>query len=446
VLARQAGEGARALGAALEEARALSSLGPALAGIGRVEEALVSLRRACELAARANAVNDEARFLVNLSDVLDLSGRTPEALRTVDAGLASLRERAAERSSFVAFLAIQGAWHAARLGRLEEARRRLPDLGRADEGVTRVYRTMTEAEVDLLSGRLDDLSVRLDEVGRSQLGRTEPQWAAPLEAARATLALLTGRPSQARAAIDRGLAALERVEERIRIFELLWLALRIEADAAAGLRPGETEPDPALAEQRRSRLEALASDGPPMAEGRAYVILGRAELDRRRGVPAAAGFAAAAEAFDAIFLPWPASYARLRAAEALVQAGDREGGERALRAAYEWASDAGARPLAHECELLARRARIDLAPKAPAASGNEQRSPVEELGLTPREAEVLALVAEGRTNREIGSALYMSEKTASVHVSRILAKLGVRSRVDAAGVAYRIGLRAAERA
>ena len=61
------------------------------------------------------------------------------------------------------------------------------------------------------------------------------------------------------------------------------------------------------------------------------------------------------------------------------------------------------------------------------------------LGLTPREAEVLALVAAGDTNREIGEALYISEKTASVHVSNILRKLGVTSRVDAAAIAQRLG-------
>src|SRR3712207_9588724 len=67
-------------------------------------------------------------------------------------------------------------------------------------------------------------------------------------------------------------------------------------------------------------------------------------------------------------------------------------------------------------------------------------------GLTPRERQVLALVAAGATNREIGRQLYMAEKTASVHVSRILMKLDVRSRTEAAGVAHRLGLDDAARA
>ena len=61
-------------------------------------------------------------------------------------------------------------------------------------------------------------------------------------------------------------------------------------------------------------------------------------------------------------------------------------------------------------------------------------------GLTPRERQVLALIAEGATNRQIGASLYMAEKTASVHVSRILQKLGVRSRTQAAAVAHRMRL------
>ncbi|HWI74395.1 MAG TPA: response regulator transcription factor, partial [Baekduia sp.] len=79
-------------------------------------------------------------------------------------------------------------------------------------------------------------------------------------------------------------------------------------------------------------------------------------------------------------------------------------------------------------------------PTAAAAATPPDADPAAELGLTPRERDVLALVAQGRTNREIGERLYMAEKTASVHVSRILAKLDVRSRTEAAAVAHRLGL------
>ena len=79
----------------------------------------------------------------------------------------------------------------------------------------------------------------------------------------------------------------------------------------------------------------------------------------------------------------------------------------------------GANPLLHELELLAERARLDPTPQDAAPAEASQR-PHELLGLTPREAEVLALVARGLTNREIAAALVISAKTASVHVSHIL--------------------------
>jgi DNA-binding NarL/FixJ family response regulator len=66
--------------------------------------------------------------------------------------------------------------------------------------------------------------------------------------------------------------------------------------------------------------------------------------------------------------------------------------------------------------------------------------PGEELGLTPREREVLVLVADGRSNRQIAQELFISHKTASVHVSNILAKLGVANRAEAAVAAHRLGL------
>jgi DNA-binding NarL/FixJ family response regulator len=87
---------------------------------------------------------------------------------------------------------------------------------------------------------------------------------------------------------------------------------------------------------------------------------------------------------------------------------------------------------------LARRARIDLT-AVPEAEAPVSAAPGDQFGLTPRELEVLRLVAEGRSNRQIAEALFISAKTASVHVSNILAKLGVASRVEAAAVAHRGG-------
>ena len=132
------------------------------------------------------------------------------------------------------------------------------------------------------------------------------------------------------------------------------------------------------------------------------------------------------------------AYARWRQGEALIVAGgDRSAAAVALREAAEIAAALRAPLLLAEVEGLARRARVPLDSTAEAAP---EVTEVDGLGLTARELTVLTLVAEGHTNREIGETLFISEKTASVHVSRILAKLGVRSRVEAATAAHRLGL------
>jgi DNA-binding NarL/FixJ family response regulator len=113
----------------------------------------------------------------------------------------------------------------------------------------------------------------------------------------------------------------------------------------------------------------------------------------------------------------------------------------AAGAALETARRLGAGWLEGEAEGLVARARLRLADEAPAAAGDDGEAASEDpFGLTPRERQVLALVARGATNRQIGATLFMAEKTASVHVSRILAKLDVRSRTQAAAVAHRLGL------
>ena len=102
----------------------------------------------------------------------------------------------------------------------------------------------------------------------------------------------------------------------------------------------------------------------------------------------------------------------------------------------------GATPTVTRIEELARRARIDLdvAPPAERATGGSHGATVGIESLTRREREVLALLADGRTNREIARRLFISHKTASVHVTNIKEKLQVATRVEAAGVAIRLGM------
>jgi len=121
----------------------------------------------------------------------------------------------------------------------------------------------------------------------------------------------------------------------------------------------------------------------------------------------------------------------------MIGSGESDQAQPLLRSALRTATRLEAQPLVAEISALARRARLDVGDGTPPT---DERSAAEELGLTDREREVVTLVAAGATNRQIGEALFISEKTASVHVSRILAKLGAANRAEAAGIAHTLGL------
>jgi DNA-binding CsgD family transcriptional regulator len=129
--------------------------------------------------------------------------------------------------------------------------------------------------------------------------------------------------------------------------------------------------------------------------------------------------------------PYPTAVASVRAAEVAAGAGSSTAAAH-LRAAARAAGPLAAAPLLVEIDRVAKLARVDLDPADPPATVPH--------GLTPRELEVLALVADGRSNRQIAEELFISTKTASTHVSNILAKLGVTSRVQAATAAHRLHL------
>ena len=189
-----------------------------------------------------------------------------------------------------------------------------------------------------------------------------------------------------------------------------------------------------IAVARRAAAEAAAVT--PNAAG--WLALAEAEYERARGVARPEPWSEAAAAWERLERPPLAAYCRWRQAEALVAAGaSRTEASVPLREAHAVAARIGAKPLLRELELLAQRARLDLAP--PDAESPDRQQGLEEiLGLTPREAEVLTLVARGYTNREIAAALVISVKTASVHVSHILRKLDAPNRLEAAAIAHRL--------
>jgi len=165
-----------------------------------------------------------------------------------------------------------------------------------------------------------------------------------------------------------------------------------------------------------------------------HAAMAAAEGTRLRRLADPEAFAVAAAAWDRVGRRYASAYCRFRQAEALLEQRHRRAAGRALAGAFAIAVELGFAPLLAEMELLAQRGRIELslAGGAPAAPGPA--------GLTAREREVLALVARGLSNRDVGKALFVTEKTASAHVSNILSKLSVRSRVEAAAAAHRLGL------
>jgi DNA-binding CsgD family transcriptional regulator len=169
---------------------------------------------------------------------------------------------------------------------------------------------------------------------------------------------------------------------------------------------------------------------------RAALLEARAEAARAAGRPDPAAYARAAAAWDEVGRREPAARMRWREAEVHAATGDRDAAAHAVRAAHATAVRLGAGWLRGEIESLAARARLAL--ESGTTDHDESDSPEEDaFGLTSRERQVLALLAGGATNREIGATLFIAEKTASVHVSRILMKLNARSRTEAAAVAHR---------
>ena len=442
---------ARAAGARSVEPHALNSLGVAVAWLGDPEAGLASLREARRLAGEAGVPYEAARACINLSSVLhDRLGRLEEAVAAAYDGLEVARASGLQRTVGT-FLAGNAAGSLYDLGRWEEADRvTAPARELGGEDVAAVTLHGQRARLDTGRG---DFAAALDQVRAARrLGGDvfiAAQYLPGLSVVEAEVAAWQGRHAEARAAVAAGLAppghALDDQSTRAR---LCTLGLRVEADQVERAGPRQ---DAGAAQDARRVAAALIEQARDAGGDRgdadlpALLVTCEAEWGRVRGASDPDRWEAAAAAWRAIagHHPYQVAYVRWRAAAALLERrGDRERAARLLRQAHAAAVALGAAPLRREVERLARAARVGLA--APAAGGDAAAAAPDQaggdLGLTPRELEVLRLVAEGRSNRQVAEALFISAKTASVHVSNILAKLGVASRVEAAAVAHHAGL------
>jgi DNA-binding CsgD family transcriptional regulator len=436
-LAHQAREAAIEVGAEDVAIDALATMAIYAEWRDRLEEAYALGRAAADRAAAIGAYDVELRALNNLAVNLTQRGLYREAVAVVD----QMVDRAAEVGLTWAELAVDARVTSNVV---------LFDLG---------ARTAADAITDH-AGAPHWAALRIEAANLFPLavsGRfTEVDEAAARILATTTDArtIVRVRVAVAEAALWRG-NLREAANESVRVIDWLadlprpWVALAYRACATALCalagavehawhRRDEEAARDAVAEAERLHDRALSHGHYALEvqwreemrnpeticmEARMY-----AELSRLHGESDVEMWRVAVAKADA-FKYWQIS-ARWRLAEALHNDGRRDEAIVELRTAHADAVHMGAAPLREAIEAWARRARI----------GIDGEEPDTDDLFTPRERSVLELVASGLTNRQVGERLYISEKTASVHLSRVMAKLGASSRTEAVSLAYERGL------
>jgi DNA-binding CsgD family transcriptional regulator len=433
----QALEVARTVGARPAEVRALATLGNDLVSLGDTAVGIARLREARELARDLGDPDLLAQTAIGLSDALRQLGSLEEAVAVGLEG-AEDADRAGLGAAQGAFCALNGAEAAFELGRWDIVERVVGDVlaERASDvafGVARRQQAVLGAARGDFAAAHEDLRAVRDLLRP----RSTPELHAYTFEVEAELAIWEGRPEAASRAAQEVCELATRVEVP-GATRCAALGVRAEADRAErALTLRDAEAAQAASERARRFRDSAA------AAPRGLRLSIEAELARAEGRADPAAWEAAVAAWETWDAPFRAGYARWRWAEALLaQPGGREAAGDALREARAVAQRLGAKPLLGEIDALARRARIDLDPAgAPVASARaELPEAARELGLTPRELEVLRHVALGQTNREIAAELFISARTAGVHVSHILEKLGASTRTEAAAAAHRLGL------
>ena len=450
----QAVEVARSVGARAEEGHALNSLGVDISSLGDRKRGIKLIEEAKEIAEEIEWIDEMGRCYVNLAEEIEWDGRIAESLELALEGAEKMRRLGAR--AYVGYLTDEAAGRLARMGRLSEAEELVNTLRQwQPDGLGAVSLSAADADVALARGDLDAAAKALATARNALRNTRDSMFFGPPAALEIELALLRDGPEQAAATFEAVTAELAEESYAFSVGRAYSRGARAYADLAEQARAlGDAE---AAAEAERGASEAadrydatlapeLYPEGTPVAMALAQQAVIHAERSRAQGRSDPGEWADAAERWDAIEMSLERAYAELRAAEALVTSdGDRERAAELLGSAAAAASAAGATTLQAQVDSLARRARLDLPTESRPTTDGEpagEEPALERLGLTDRELQVLALIADGRTNREIGEVLFISPKTASVHVSRILSKLGVRGRVEAATMAHRLGVAA----
>jgi ATP/maltotriose-dependent transcriptional regulator MalT len=429
-VAEAAADMAREVSDSLTEVSALITLGTLLVDRGEVDEGLAVTRDALT---RAQADDEQlmaARALTNLSHQLGGIGRHREAETVARQGLDVVRSLGLTRtySPILSSNVVDALIH---LGELDEAEAVLqPALtaGGLNAGGLACLGYLA-ATIAYQRGDLDAADSLLD---RTEAGHGDspllPQDVLPIAQVRAATALERGDIDRA-LEIALGELSGSRVGGHTRFY---WPLIVVAAEAAAAQAERGARED-----TLKSLLDTVeaAADAEPSAgaSGVAWSSHVAAALASARGAATAATWIDVASAYNKLEEPFPQGRALLSGAEQAASDGDRATARTLVREADQLATQIGTGLLRTRTNRLARKLGVDL-------GHDVEPSAAASYGLTDREREVLHRVAEGRTNRQIADDLFISPKTASVHVSNILAKLGVASRGEAAAFAHRHGL------
>ena len=435
-LAQSAVEVAQQAGAVAEHAHGLATLGILEAQQGDLDAGLAALRTSFDLAQRTRSIEDVVRAAANHMYLLIRAGRLDQALEVARDGRRAARTLDAP-PALTWVLDNNTAEVLTATGRWAEADQLLTDL--AGESAAKVTKYLQLMQLELAVGRGDgERAARI----AGALGKSpdDPRLIGPLHACLAEQALNAGDLATAADEVTAGLRALKDsalAEEEVR---LLAAGARVCADLASLPCPARPRELAAgwgpLAETFADRSRAIVDRHPGRPEVAAFGALVAAEHAREHDGGDRTAWRDAARAWQLAGQPYREAYARLREAEAAVRAGRREQAARALAACENLARQLPSAPLLALAENLARRARLTSKPSP--RDGSTMAGA--RFDLTARETEVLALLTRGDSNRQIARALFLSDRTVAVHVSHILAKLGVRNRTEAATIGARLGM------
>jgi len=382
----------------------------------------------------ARDVEDRAvlcRSYANLILALEFSGHPDDAAAAAVDGLGLLPEYGLELAVGAA-LACNAANMLRRRGHYAKCAEVLAELldGRVVRGQG-LHLHLERAELQLAVG--DPVGARASLAAASPLSDVdEPAVVAAVATATAELLAQEGDPDGCYRTVDEALHRLEGTQDRHFRTELVVLGLRHEADRS-GVVPGRLD---LAARQRIDRLAAELESVEPAADDDVnYAADHRAarnELARAHGEATADGWADSVRLWRTALRPREEAYALFRQAECHADAKQRDKAAAAATAARAIAERLGAVPVLTEVDALMARTRLAAAPLPRATA--ESRP----YGLTEREHEILALLGTGATNRQIARKLFISDRTVGVHVSRVLHKLQVTNRAQAAALAAKV--------